>query len=105
VDELYEAILLKPYIATSRFLADVVDWRFWHDWFHDVVIVRGYNALSSLLSVQIDLGFIDAIANGLAVATQWLAAQMRRIQTGYVRNYALSVFIGAIVILGYLILR
>ncbi len=105
VDELYEAILLKPYVAVSRFLADVVDWRFWHDWFHDVVIVGGYNALSWLLSIRIDLGIIDGIANGLATVTQRVAAQMRLIQTGYVRNYALSVFIGAIVILGYLILR
>lgn len=105
VDELYWAIILNPYISLSRFLADVIDWRFWHDWFHDVVITGGYNGLSRLLSVRIDLGGIDAFANGLATATQNLAAQMRRIQTGYVRNYALSVFIGAILILGYLILR
>ena len=105
VDEIYWALFLNPYIALSRFLAEVIDWRFWHDWFHDVVIVGGYNGLSRLLSVRIDMGGIDAFANGLATAIQSLAAQMRRIQTGYVRNYALSVFIGAILILGYLILR
>jgi len=105
VDELYWAVILNPYIALSRFLADVIDWRFWHDWFHDKVIVGGYNLLCQLLSVRIDLGFIDAIDNGIAQTTQKLAAQMRRIQTGFVRNYALSVFIGAILILGYLILR
>jgi len=105
VDELYAAVLLNPYIALSRFLADVIDWRFWHDWFHDRLLAGGYNLLSRLLSVQIDLGIIDAFANGLATVTQGLAGQLRRIQTGYVRNYALSVFIGAIVILGYLILR
>jgi NADH-quinone oxidoreductase subunit L len=105
VDELYWAVILNPYIALSRFLADVIDWRFWHDWFHDTVIAGGYNRLSQLLSVRIDLGGIDALANGLAAATQSLAASMRRIQTGYVRNYALSVFIGVVVILGYLILR
>jgi hypothetical protein len=27
------------------------------------------------------------------------------LQTGYVRNYALSVFLGVVIILGYLILR
>jgi NADH-quinone oxidoreductase subunit L len=105
VDELYWTIFLNPYIVLSRFLADVIDWRFWHDWFHDVVIVGGYNALSQLLSVRIDLGGIDALANGLASLTQGLAARMRRIETGYVRNYALAVFFGAVVILGYLILR
>ena len=105
VDELYAAILLNPYIALSRFLADVVDWRFWHDWFHDVLIVGGYNLLTRLLSVRIDLGGIDAFANGLAAATQNLAARLRRVETGYVRNYALAVFVGAVLILGYLILR
>jgi NADH-quinone oxidoreductase subunit L len=105
VDELYWTVFLNPYIVLSRFLADVIDLRFWHDWFHDVVIVGGYNLLCRLLSVRIDLGGIDALANGLATATQGLAARMRRIETGYVRNYALAVFLGAVVILGYLILR
>jgi NADH-quinone oxidoreductase subunit L len=86
-------------------LADVIDWRFWHDWFHEKVIAGGYNAFSRLLSVRIDLGGIDALANGLATATQGLAARMRRIETGYVRNYALAVFLGAVVIIGYIILR
>ena len=104
VDELYWALILNPYIALSKFLAEVVDWRFWHDWFHDKVITAGYNLGTRLLSLRIDLGIIDGIANGLAAVIQRLAAQMRRIQTGYVRNYALSVFIGVIVILGYLIL-
>ena len=105
VDEFYAAVILKPYTALAAFLADVVDWRFWHDWFHDTVIAGGYNLLSRLLSLRIDLGFIDAIANGLATGTQALAAGMRKLQTGYVRNYALSVFVGVIVILSYLMLR
>ncbi|HSF81828.1 MAG TPA: NADH-quinone oxidoreductase subunit L [Anaerolineales bacterium] len=103
VDELYWAVILNPYIALSKFLADVVDWRFWHDWFHDNVITAGFNLGTRLLSVRIDLGIIDGFANGLATFTQGLAAQMRRIQTGYVRSYALSVLIGVVVILGYLI--
>jgi NADH-quinone oxidoreductase subunit L len=105
VDELYWAVILNPYIAISRFLAEAVDWDFWHDWFHDKVITRAYNLLSSLLAVQIDLGIIDGIANGLADLTKALAAWMRRLQTGFVRNYALSVFLGVILIIGYLIIR
>jgi len=30
---------------------------------------------------------------------------MRQFETGYVRTYALSVFLGVVIILGYLILR
>jgi NADH-quinone oxidoreductase subunit L len=105
VDEFYWLVILNPYIAFSKFLADVVDWRFWHDWFHDRVIARSFRFLTRLLAVQVDLGVIDWIANGLATVTQGAAGKMRRLQTGYVRNYALSVFLGVVVILGYLILR
>ena len=104
VDELYWAVFLNPYIALSKFLAEVIDWRFWHDWLHDKVIVAGFNLGTRLLSLRIDLGIIDGVANGLATVTKGLAARMRLIQTGYVRNYALSVLIGVVVILGYLIL-
>jgi NADH-quinone oxidoreductase subunit L len=105
VDELYWAVILNPYIVASRFLADQVDWRFWHDWFHDRVITRSFNGLAQLLSVRIDLGVIDAIANWIGESTQRVAGRLRYIQTGSVRNYALSVFVGVIIILGYLILR
>ncbi|MDD5466968.1 MAG: NADH-quinone oxidoreductase subunit L [Anaerolineales bacterium] len=105
VDELYGYIVVEPYQALSRFLAEVVDWAFWHDWFHDSVLAGGYRWLTRLLAVRIDLGIIDAIANGLGEATRWASQLLRRVQTGYVRNYALSVFFGVVLILGYLILR
>ena len=105
VDELYWTVILNPYVALSRFLADVVDWRFWHDWFHDTLLWGGYNRLSTFLAGAFDLGIIDGIANGLASATVRFAGGLRRIQTGYVRNYALSVFLGVILLIGYLILR
>jgi NADH-quinone oxidoreductase subunit L len=105
IDELYWAVILNPYIALSRFLAEVVDWRFWHDWFHERVILAGYNQLTRLLNVRVDLGGIDALANGLGATVQRAAASLRRVETGYVRNYALSIFLGVVLILGYLILH
>jgi NADH-quinone oxidoreductase subunit L len=105
VDELYWAVILNPYIALAKFLADIVDWRFWHDWFHDSVLFGTWNALTRWSALSFDLGFIDAIANGLGDGTQTLAAGLRQIQTGFVRNYALSVFLGVVVLVGYLILR
>jgi NADH-quinone oxidoreductase subunit L len=103
VDELYWTVILNPYIAVARFLADVIDWRFWHNWFHDIVIARSFQWFTGGLSIKIDLGIIDAISNWLGRATQALASSMRRLQTGYVRTYALSVLIGVVIILGYLI--
>jgi NADH-quinone oxidoreductase subunit L len=104
VDELYENVVVKPYMAIARFLGEIIDWRFWHDWFHDVVFAGGYRALTHFLAVPIDLGFIDGIANGLGSGAKSLSRTFGRLQTGYVRNYALVVFLGVVLILGYLVL-
>lgn len=101
VDEIYQALILGPYDWLSRFFADVVDWRFWHDWFHDKVIAGLFNTFSRLTAEGVDLGFIDAIANGLADLSKGLAARFSRLQAGYVRGYAMAVFLGVVLVLGY----
>ena len=106
VDELYHAIIVTPFVKISQFLADVIDWRFWHDWFHETVIAGTYNWLSNIaLNRYADQQGIDAAANGLASITQWLSVTLRKIQNGFVRSYALSVLLGVVLIVGYLILK
>jgi NADH-quinone oxidoreductase subunit L len=84
----------------------VIDWRFWHDWFHEKVIAGSYNWISNVgLNLYVDQGFIDRIANGLGNGTKSLSGVVRTIQNGFVRSYALSVLLGVVIILGYLILR
>lgn len=105
VDEFYHILVIKPYTSLARILAEVVDLRFWHDWVHDVLLAGGYRLFTRLLSVQFDLGIIDSTANSIADVMKNLSQQMRLWQTGYVRSYALSVFLGVVIILGYLIIR
>jgi NADH-quinone oxidoreductase subunit L len=105
VDELYQTIILTPYRVISQITAELIDWNIWHDWFHDTVIAGTFKAITKVTAIQIDLGFIDGIANGLADGTKALSNNLRRLQTGYVRNYALSVFMGVVIIISYLILR
>jgi NADH-quinone oxidoreductase subunit L len=105
VDEIYLALFINPYVNLSRFLAEVIDWRFWHDWFHDVVLARLFNLFTNWLTWAFDLKVIDGIANWVGNTTIAVGANMRRIQTGYVRNYALAVFIGVVAILTFLLLR
>ena len=106
VDELYQAVIIKPFANLSQFFADVIDWRFWHDWFHETVIAGTYNWLSNIaLDRYADQQGIDAFANWLGTATQWLSATMRKVQNGFVRSYALSVLLGVVLIVGYLILK
>jgi NADH-quinone oxidoreductase subunit L len=106
VDEIYQALIITPFVKLSQFLADVIDWRFWHDWFHETVIAGTYNWLSNIaLNRYADQQGIDALANDLGTWTQNFSAALRRIQNGFVRSYALSVLLGVVVILGYLILK
>ncbi len=106
VDEGYFAVIINPFKKLSYFLADVVDWRFWHDWFHETVIAGTYNWLSNTaLNLYADQKGIDAFANWLGAAAQSLSASMRKVQNGFVRSYALSVLLGVVLILGYLIVK
>jgi len=106
VDEGYWAVFVNRYVDLAYFLADYVDWRFWHDWFHEKVIAGTYNWLANIgLNLYADQRGIDAIANGLGSVTQWLSATMRKVQNGFVRSYALSVLLGVVLILGYLLLK
>jgi NADH-quinone oxidoreductase subunit L len=106
VDEGYWAVFVDRYVDLARFLADVVDWRFWHDWFHDKVIAGTYNWLSrTLLDRHVDQQGIDAFFNGLGELIKRLSTGLRRLQNGFVRSYALAVLLGVVVILGYLVMR
>ncbi|HEX2994617.1 MAG TPA: proton-conducting transporter membrane subunit, partial [Anaerolineales bacterium] len=106
VDEIYQAIIVTPYVKVSQFLADVIDWRFWHDWFHETVIAGTYNWISNIgLNRYADQRGIDAVANFLGTATQWFSVTLRKIQNGFVRSYALSFLLGIVLIVGYLILK
>ncbi len=106
VDEAYWAVFINRYVDISRFLADVIDGRFWHDWFHEKVIAGTYNWLSRVvLDLRVDQQFIDAIANGLGNLTRSVSGGLRRLQNGFVRTYALAVLFGVVVIVGWILLK
>ncbi|RMG75833.1 MAG: hypothetical protein D6711_05650 [Chloroflexi bacterium] len=97
-DELYFAVIINPYIRIARFLANVVDWDFLHDYFHDSVITRGYKAMGELLAKPFDLGIIDGAVNGVGWVVRQVSGSMRRIQTGYVRTYAVALLLGVVLV-------
>jgi len=106
IDELYHLLFINPYIKISYFIAEVIDWRFWHDWFHEKVIMGTYNWISFTgLNEYADQKGIDAFANGLGTWTRSLAGTLRKVQNGFVRSYALSILLGVVLILGYLIFK
>jgi NADH-quinone oxidoreductase subunit L len=105
VDELYQAVILTPYEKLAKFLSETIDWNFWHDWFHEKGIRDNFKRLARFLADPVDMGIIDKISWALARMAQGSAGWLSKLQTGFVRNYALAVFVGVVAILGYLIVR
>ena len=77
VDELYEATIVQPVQAVSR-----------------EGLWRG-----------VDVGVIDGAVNGVGAIVDASAGVLRRLQTGSVRAYAGSLFIGVVLMLGYYLWR
>jgi NADH-quinone oxidoreductase subunit L len=76
VDRIYDRTIVQPLFALSRFCADVIDRR-----------------------------VIDGAVNLVGYATLAWAASFRRLQTGYVMNYALTMLAGAVVVVAFLLAR
>jgi len=71
VDEIYNAAIVKPVVEGSR----------------------------SLLWKGIDVELIDASVNGIAARARGVGDMLRRMQSGYIRNYAAWVLLGAVVLM------
>ncbi|HEU5438100.1 MAG TPA: NADH-quinone oxidoreductase subunit L [Ktedonobacterales bacterium] len=76
VDELYDAVIVRPLLALGRFFRRDVE---------GVALDGGSRALS---------GVVGLTSRGL-----------RALQTGYARNYALAIFLGAALIVLYYVIR
>jgi NADH-quinone oxidoreductase subunit L len=76
VDEIYDALFVKPIYQLSLWLARVFDPR-----------------------------VIDGLVNGVATTVASWSRGLRRVQTGFVMNYALGVLLGAVAVIAYLMAR
>lgn len=103
-DETYYRFIEGPYNRTGRFLAEVLDWKFWHDYFHDSVIKRGFDTIANFLKTPFDIGLIDGIVNGVGWLIRQISDEMRGVQTGYVRTYAVAVLLGVVAVVVMMLL-
>jgi NADH-quinone oxidoreductase subunit L len=71
LDEIYDALIVRPLIGFSMFL-----WRF------------------------VDAQVIDGTVNGVASLVSYTSEQWRRAQTGLIANYVFAIALGAVVIIG-----
>jgi len=102
--------LVKPSEAdrmVERFgaLHTLVYNKYWIDELYDFLFVNSIVKFSRMLWKGFDDAVIDGIVNGVASVVRGWASVLREIETGLVKDYALSILAGALVIIGYLALR
>jgi NADH-quinone oxidoreductase subunit L len=93
-------------IGRSRTVVQRLLLNAWYvDWLYDRAIVRPLFALSDFFARIFDTRVVDGAVNGLGRSVVAWAQSLRRLQTGYVVNYALTMLAGAVAIVGFLLAR
>ena len=77
----------------------------WIDELYDFLFVNSIVNFSRMLWKGFDDAVIDGIVNGVARVVRGWGSALRAVETGLVKDYALSILIGAIAVIGYLVLR
>jgi NADH-quinone oxidoreductase subunit L len=78
-------------------------------WYIDIGVSRFVSgpatAFARFLSEDVERGGIDGAVNGVAAAARGGGGGLRRLQTGLVRNYALGIALGTVLLLLYVATR
>jgi NADH-quinone oxidoreductase subunit L len=76
--------------------------KYYVDELYNAVIVQPIKRLSTgLLWRGVDNGLVDGTVNAVGLVVRGWSAALRRLQTGSIRAYAMSFFIGIVFIVGY----
>jgi NADH-quinone oxidoreductase subunit L len=92
-------VYLQRKVPAERFEPQL----FAHAWYYDETVsafVGGPGEEAFEATARFDKGIIDGAVNGVAAIVQWVASKLRLTQTGYVRNYALGIAVGAFILVG-----
>lgn len=68
------------------------------DAFNEAVLMRPGQQLTRAVAVVDDRG-IDAVVRNIGDAAAWMSQRLRRLQTGYVRTYALYILVGTVLVI------
>jgi NADH-quinone oxidoreductase subunit L len=84
---------------------DLVFHKYYVDEIYDATVVEPIKNGSDFLWHGVDNNVVDGAVNGSATTIGWLSSHLRKLETGFVQNYALAILIGVVLITGYLIGR
>jgi len=79
--------------------------KYYVDEIYEVLFVNSLKGLGTGLWRGFDDFVIDGTVNGIAYLIGLISRVMRRMQTGFVQNYAFSMILGAVIIAGYYLVR
>jgi NADH-quinone oxidoreductase subunit L len=96
-----------PDRVVNRFsgLHSLVYNKYWIDELYDVLFVNSIVRFSRFLWRSFDELVVDGAVNGSAWLVRTWGTGLRWIQTGLVKDYALSILVGVLAVIGYLVLR
>jgi NADH-quinone oxidoreductase subunit L len=95
-DALY--VRLRPLVDAARA-------KFYVDEIYGRAFVLPGKAFAGFCANTLDAGVVDGLVNGVGRAVAGSAEGLRRLQTGYVRNYGVIFLLGVVVIFSILVLR
>lgn len=87
------------------FLYRLIFNKYYVDELYEFLFVNSIKSFGMWLWEFVDTVIIDGAVNGIAYLTRGFGRIVRRIQTGFVQGYALSIIIGLFVILAYYLFR
>ncbi len=87
---------LEPVVLQKAYFLDDV---------YDTVIGRPGQAFARFCATVIEAKVIDGAVNGVGRVTRAAGGGLRRVQTGFVRQYALGIVLGAVVLLAWMLSR
>ena len=80
--------------------------KYYVDEIYNAVIVQPIKGISTVLLWKgVDAGLIDGAVNGVGGFVRGSSSSLRKLQTGSIRAYAASLFLGVVAILGWYLLR
>ena len=79
--------------------------KYYVDELYQAVVVGPLNRVAGALYRFVDVSAIDGAVNGAGKFCLRASESVRRLQTGFVHHYALSVLAGAVLLVGYVVLR
>ncbi|HKT36748.1 MAG TPA: NADH-quinone oxidoreductase subunit L, partial [Ktedonobacterales bacterium] len=96
----------QPSFAPSRNpLVMLLQHKYYIDELYNAVIVKPIVAIGKLWRIGLEDGFFGRGSRELGQLVGGASKGLRRLQTGYARNYALAIFIGAALILVYYVVH